>query len=94
MEMVMDIVGWTTSILGTLYFLIRFFYFGVKNSFENEINKFRKFEYFLFVKSSDIDESHKKIRVWLNVMLRCFGVLFIIMIILMFTSVLIEGFSF
>lgn len=87
MEKVLEYIGIILSLLGVLYFVIRFFYFGTKNSFESEIKKITKLEYFLLIKNTDI-ESGRKVSILLNLMLRTFYALFILAIIGLFIFVL------
>lgn len=87
MEKIMEYIGIILSLLGVLYFVIRFFYFGTKNSFESEIKKITKLEYFLLIKNTDI-ENERKVSILLNLMLRAFYALFILAIIGLFIFVL------
>jgi len=90
MEKVIEYIGIILCFLGVLYFVIRFFYFGTRKSFESEIKKITKLEYFLLIKKTDL-ESERKVSILLNGMLRTFYTLFILAIISLFIFVVSQA---
>ncbi len=85
MEKIIEYAGWFGCNLGVLYFLIRFFYFSRRKSFESEIKNIISFKYFLLIKKTDLNEKKEnKVRIILNIMLKAFYLLFIGVLILVF----------
>jgi hypothetical protein len=82
MENILNVGGIVGCIWGITYFLIRFLYFGIKNSFKNEIKKIHAYKYFLLIKSSDVDKDQHKMRILINALLKCFYIFVLIMICL------------
>jgi hypothetical protein len=90
MEKIIEYIGTFSTALGVLYFIIRFFYYGKRESFESEISKITKLQYFLLIKKTD-DESESNIRVVLNLMLRTFYLMFVLAIICLFIFTILES---
>jgi len=85
MEEIIKIIGIVGCSLGIIYFLVRFFYFGMSKSFKSEMQKVVKYKYFLLIKISDINENkEKRVSILLNIMLRGFYLLLISAMILTF----------
>jgi len=95
MEKIIEYIGIINCILGVLYFVIRFFYFGTRKSFESEIKKITKYEYFLLIKKADVNsENERRVRVVVNIMLRVFYLIFILALVCLFIFTVINiGFS-
>lgn len=92
MEKIIEYTCWIACNLGVLYFLIRFFYFGVNRSFESEIQKVVKFKYFLLIKAAEVStKKENSIRILLNIMLIVFYLTVILAIILTFIYVLSQS---
>lgn len=92
MEKTIEYTVWIGCNLGVLYFLIRFFYFGVSRSFESEIQKVVRYKYFLLIKAADVsNKKENNIRILLNMMLRVFYFIAILAIILTFIYALSQS---
>ena len=94
MKEIINYISLSGLCLGVLYFLIRFFYFSVKNNIELEIKNITSFHYFLTIKKENINtDTDLKVSIFLNIILRVFYYLFVMTFIMSFISVLINEFK-
>lgn len=81
-------IGMIMGHTGVFYFIFRFVYFGIKNSFTNEFRKITKYEYFLLIPSTfGKTKTEKRIRKFINLLLKIVYITGVILIIVIFVQV-------
>ena len=91
MEIVIEFIGIIGCLIGIVYFLLRFIYYGINKSFKLELTKVVKYKYLLLIpKGEEENERERLVRIFANILLRFLYFTITVAVILTFIFVLIK----